>query len=112
MGQVTETFAAVDVSPANGQSSEVNMSGYQSVVWVADLTALAGGTSPDVTFTWQHSPDGTTWYDIASETALTAVGFRSRMVRENVFNTIRVGWVTTGTPTTATATFHFQYDSD
>jgi hypothetical protein len=102
------TEAGVDVSGASGNCSTFSLYGYLKVSWVAELTALTGGTSPDVTFTWQHGPDGANWYDIATEAALTATGYKQRLVEENVMNYVRVRWATTGTPTTATATFLMQ----
>jgi hypothetical protein len=93
---------AVDVS-ATGQSAALDLSENDNVCWVAELATLTGGTSPDVTFSWDHSPNNSNWYTIASEAALTAAGVKSRTTAENLFRFVRISWVTTGSPTGATA---------
>jgi hypothetical protein len=95
----------VDVT-TSGQSDTFDAMGVSEAVWLAEMTALAGGGT--VTFTWQHSPDNSNWYDIASESALSAAGFKQRQDQENLFRFRRVAWATTGTITTATASFFIQ----
>ncbi|MEK6799847.1 MAG: hypothetical protein AABZ12_12850 [Planctomycetota bacterium] len=104
----TSIEAAVAVTAASGQSASFDTYPSKDVALVAELTALAGGTSPTVTFSWQHSADGTTWYAAATEAALSAAGVKQRTTRDNLMRYLRVGWATTGTPTTATATFTMQ----
>lgn len=94
---------SVDVS-SSGQSQPIDITDDGgSVAWLFDLTALSGGVAPTVTVHWEHSPDGTNWYNVASEAALSAVGSRQRVVRECHHSRVRVRWVTTGGPSTATA---------
>ena len=102
---------AVDVS-ADGNSTAACIDGNSrargNLAWIFELTALTGGTSPDVTVTWEHSPDGQTWFTIAQESALTAAGFKARLARENTLSHVRISWATTGSPTTATASMYIQ----
>ena len=101
-----ESQADVDVSGASGNSNTFDLGMFKHMAAItADLTALSGGTSPDVTFTFEDSPDGTNWYTVSAESALSAIGAKSQ--RLTAFHRYaRVSWATTGGPATATASFH------
>ena len=100
----SDSQADVDVSGASGSSNAFDVGHLTSLAFTADLTALTGGTTPEVTFTFEDSPDGTNWYTINTETALDAVGAKhQRLTSFHKF--VRVSWATTGSPATATASF-------
>ena len=104
----TEDDLARDVSAASGATPEFDSGDAKSVVLECELTALAGGSSPGITFTVQDSQDKSNWADVADLTELTAVGretFRDRT--KALARWVRVAWATSGTPTTATADFRF-----
>ncbi len=102
--EILFTDAGVDVKGATGNFATFDTMYRGTASWIVSLTALDGGTAPTVTFTWQHSPNGSTWFDIASESSLAAVGHKTRFVAEHLQRYLRVRWATTGTPDTATAT--------
>ncbi len=99
---------AVDVKGASGSSEVLDTQGLTKPSFAVNLTALAGGTTPGVTITWQHSPDSALWLDIAAEAALTAVGSKHRFAPNSLMRFLRISWVTSGTPTTATMDFFIQ----
>ena len=100
----SDSQADADVSGASGQSNSFDVGHLTSLAFTADLTALTGGTTPSVTFTFQDSPDDTNWYDISAEDALTAAGKKhQRLTSFHKF--VRVAWVTAGNPSAATASF-------
>jgi hypothetical protein len=63
--------------------------------------AIDGGTSPSVTVTIQHSPDGTTWTPLMSFSAMTAIGSqRVVLPSTSTVNTqVQATWTTSGSPT-------------
>lgn len=65
-------------------------------VWAFD-----GGTSPTVTVTIQHSPDGTTWTPLISFVAMNAVGSqRIALPSTTTINPyVQATWTATGAPT-------------
>jgi hypothetical protein len=99
---------ALNVAGASGNGESFDTRGRRVIAWLAELTALTGGTAPTLAFTWQHSHDGVTWFDIATEATLAVLGFKQRIVQENLLRFLRIAWVTTGAPATAVATFAIQ----
>lgn len=97
----SDTQADIDVS-TTGQSNSFDVGHLNSVAITADLTELTGGSGPTVTFTFQDSPDDTNWYTVNAEDALSAIGAKTQRLT-SFHRFVRVAWVTTGTPTTATA---------
>lgn len=97
--------AAVDVSGASGNSQTFDLGDHREAVFVAHLTALSGGTSPDVTFTVEDSPDGTNWDEVHAFSARSATGRDVHRTSAPLQRRARISWATTGGPTTATATF-------
>jgi hypothetical protein len=65
--------------------------------------AIDGGTSPSVTVTIQHSPDGTTWTSLISFVAATTVGSqRITLPSTTTVNAqVRANWTLSGSPTDA-----------
>lgn len=63
--------------------------------------ALDGGTTPSITVKVQHSPDGTTWTDLVTFSAKTAIGSqRITLPSTTTVNAqLQCTWTTTGTPT-------------
>jgi hypothetical protein len=98
----------VDTKGASGQSDVLDSEELDKITWIANFDGFTGGTSPDITYTWQHSADNSNWFAIASEAALTAAGIKTRLVVENTMRYLRIAWVTTGSPTTATTDFYIQ----
>ena len=82
----TANFLAV------GPSTVLDTQGLRNVSWIAEVAVLSGGASPSVTITWQHSADNVNWFDIASETELTAAGNKQRVTAENRMRYVRVNW--------------------
>lgn len=68
---------------------------------VLHVWAFDGGTSPSVTVTIQHSPDGTTWTNLISFTATSALGSQRVVVPTGVTinQKIQAIWTATGSPT-------------
>lgn len=101
----TAIFTAVDVKTTGQFNASTDIKDMTTCVFVNDLTALAGGASPDVAFIIQGSFDDTTFYTFATEAALAAPGTKIHDGITFVFpRYVRVGWTVTGAPTTATAT--------
>ena len=94
---------ALDVS-APGNTATFDTGGRNNVSWIVELKTLTG---TNITFSWEHSPDGTNWYLIAAETAQTGVGFKQRLDVENTMRYLRVSWVETAV-TVATADIYIQ----
>jgi hypothetical protein len=73
--------------------------------------SAASGTTPSLTVKLQDSPDGgTTWYDVASATAMTTTGtqaFRINLANTPASDLLRIAWTISGT----TPSFTFKVDS-
>lgn len=80
------------------------------MVLYINVTA-ASGTTPNLVVKLQDSPDGgTTWYDVSSATAMTAVStqaFRINLSATPASDLLRIAWVITGT----TPSFTFKVDT-
>lgn len=97
--------AETDVQPATGASDWVEIPRRGFAIFMAELLTLVGGTTPDVTFTFQESPDKIAVTDLAVMTALTAAGIVSKRIVGSGKRFVRIAWATTGTPDSATAEF-------
>jgi len=79
------------------------------IVLYINVTALSG--TPNLVVTLQDSPDGgTTWYDVASATAMTTVttqAFRVNLAATPASDLLRIAWVITG----GTPNITFKVDS-
>jgi len=95
---------------AAGNTPSFDTEFLPNVSWIADVTALAGGVPAHVvTVIWEHSFDGTTYYALATEADLTAVGFKQRLVRESVMRFVRVRWtIGAGDQTSGTIDVYIQ----
>ena len=94
---------AVDVKVTGAQATWTDTEDAESVAVTVNLTALAGGTTPSVTFNLQHSPDGVAGAAAFVFSAQTGAGRVTDVTKRNLHRFVRVAWATTGTPTTATA---------
>ncbi len=97
---------ALDVSAASGQTAWLDMTDdtLDGAVCCFELATLTGGTSPDVLPTWEMSPDKTLVLDVVTPgAAMTQTGSRLHQTNNPCFRWMRVSWVTTGTPSAATA---------
>jgi len=99
-----ETLAA-DVKTDAGTSTVADTStgNRNGACFIAKLTALAGGTTPTVTFNWQTSRNNVNWYTFASSSALSAAGTEVYVTHAVIMKYARISWTVTGGPTTATA---------
>ena len=103
--------SGLNVSTASGNTTAFDVSPYEGAAFFVNLTALTGGTSPTVQFTYQEMDDYGVWYDVsaigaalsAAGTARTSVGEGCK-VNDMIGKSGRIKWVTTGAPATATAT--------
>ena len=95
---------------ATGNSNAFDVFPYESLSFFVNLTALSGGTTPSVQFTYQEVDDYGVWYDVTNlGSALTAIGTartsvgEGAKVNEAIGKSGRIKWTVTGGPTTATA---------
>lgn len=86
---------------ASENGNAVEVSDFNGVLAYLNVTAVAG-TTPSMTVTIQDSPDGVTWYDVSSFTAVTAAGTQ-RLVESNVGKYIRASIAVSGTTPSFTA---------
>lgn len=65
------------------------------------VLAIDGGTSPSVTVTIQHSPDGTSWTNLISFNAMTELGSQRITLPSTtqVNAQVKATWTVTGSPT-------------
>jgi hypothetical protein len=63
-------------------------------------TALSAGA--ELTVTFEHSADGTSWDPLAAMTALTATGSERKEVVGAIRQYLRVSWTLTGSTPAAT----------
>lgn len=65
------------------------------------VIAIDGGTTPSVTVTIQHSPDGTTWTNLMSFTAMSALGSQRIVLPSTtqVNAKVQATWTISGSPT-------------
>lgn len=95
--------SASSVAAASGSFTSMNAEDTGNCVFAANLSALTGGTAPTVAFRITGSINDSTYLDVSNTVILSAVGTA-------IFNLgatpkfVRVSWVTTGAPATATAT--------
>lgn len=111
MEQNTVFVLSAQSVSTNGNSAAFDVFAYESLSFFVNLTALSGGTTPSVQFTYQEVDDFGVWYDVTTlGAALTAVGTARTSVGEGakvndaIGKSGRIKWVVTGGPATATAT--------
>lgn len=98
----------VSVSAASGDTANIDVRAFKYVSIDATLKGLSGGTAPTVLFTlFRRLPNGLYLSVAAFGAALSANGTQSLHVGPGMSTAqcpghyMRIGWVTTGTPTTA-----------
>ena len=94
----------VDVSATGAQAEWTDTEDAAAVIITALLKALSGGTSPAIQLNVQHSPDGVTVLDYGPlGSSLSAVPMTLSESYTTLHRFVRLAFVSSGTPTTATA---------
>lgn len=105
--QVGTLVPALEVTSADvsttGNTDPLDAGDNGSCAAVAELTALSGGSSPQVVFKVQTSSNSSTWYDVTSHAACTGTCTKTEYTLRTYMRYLRLTWTTTGTPSTATA---------
>jgi hypothetical protein len=88
----------VQAETATGNGSSVDNSAATQNGGVAQIHATALTSNPSVVVKVQHSPDNSTWADLATFTALTAAGYQRLIVAAGttVNRYLRAVWTFTG----------------
>lgn len=97
--------ALLSGSSGAGLADDNTLYGGETVTGYAaqlHVWALDGGTSPSITVTIEHSPDGDTWTTLLSFDAMTDVGSqRIQLPSTTQVNAqVKATWTATGSPTT------------
>jgi len=96
--------SAVDVKTTLGTTPTFDVSESKGLLFLFELTALSGGTTPSVAVKYQEQDVAGNWFDITSIifTPITAPG---KAVQFNSYAGLkgRIQWIIVGAPTTATA---------
>lgn len=87
---------------ANGSGVTIPVESHHTARLMLAVTA-ASGTTPSMTVTIEHSPDGATWAAHTAFPAVTAVG-ATRRVLSGLDRFIRATWSVTGTTPSFTFT--------
>lgn len=94
---------ATDLNTVTINGSAVPTATTSGGAGVVHVYAYDGGTSPAVTVTVNHSPDGVTYTPLCSFNALSATGPQSQRIEVSPSTTInpyiQATWATTGSPT-------------
>ena len=101
------------ISGASGQTSPVSLEAYVTDVIGSVACSAAGFTTFDTYL--QHSPDGTTWFDVVQLAkpgggSLAATGAMIASTTSPILGKVRMRWALTGGAQTATADFVVYYD--
>lgn len=70
-----------------------------------DVTAVTG-TTPSLVISVEDSPDGTKWYPVAANAAITAAGQYAFNITSEFADRIRIKWTITGTTPSFTFAVH------
>ena len=101
----------------SGQTSALSLEALTTdFIPTVQVSALGAGTTLAITF--QHSPDGQTWDDVATlqtpagAASVTAAGllFSQLSSTTPIYGNVRFSYTFTGGTTTATAIFSVYYD--
>lgn len=103
---------------ASGNTADIKVDSFDRIAVDINLKTLVGGVSPSVTFSIQRKDSLGNYTTIHSGTALTAVGLYSRDIGPGLETTklpgqvIRIAWIVSGAPTSATADIVVIGDND
>ncbi len=101
------TDYAKSVTAASGSSASFDTEGHAECGLEIELTALSGGAAPAVDFKAETSTDNANWAIFYDPASCSAACDRSDFTKRSLHRFLRVSWVTTGAPATATADLAF-----
>lgn len=118
--QIITSIVGQNVQPASGNTPDIDVQEFINLAVEIRLATLTGGTTPGITFSVQRKDANGNYVILFSFTAVTAVGVVAGQkdigpgleINKIPGKVIRISWVTTGAPTTATADISVQGDSD
>lgn len=97
---------ALAAESSSGNGTSLDNSASTSTGWEANAHAtVVGGAAPQLTLKIQHSPDNSSWADLATFTLLTAAGsehLSSALATTTVNRYVRAVWTLAGTITDVT----------
>jgi hypothetical protein len=117
MASVGKAIAYTGAVSGNGSTPAMSLEALTTdFIPTVQISALGAGTTLAVVF--QHSPDGSTWDDVATlqtpagASSLTATGivFSQLTNTTPIWGNVRFSYTFTGGTTTATAIFSVYYD--
>lgn len=87
---------SAETTDTNADSVDNAASSANGGVGHVHLTALSGSSTPTLNVKIQHSTDDSSWSDLITFTALTAVGSERKTVASTVNRYVRALWTMTG----------------
>ena len=103
---------------ANGNSGDIEVSAVKRLFLGVNLATLTGGAAPTVQFFVENKDEFGNYYPLFTGVALSAVGLQSASIGPGLSTNamiaryVRVRWVVTGAPATATAQISLYGDID